>query len=249
MVIDIQRIMGSDICMVLDECPPYPSEKDYAHRSVMRTHQWASRSLHYWQKVQSSTPTNQALFGIIQGSTYADLRKLSAQMTVDLDFAGYAIGGVSVGEPHELMAEAVSLTVPYMPAHKPRYLMGIGRPEDLWCFIAMGIDMFDCVLPTRNARKGQVFTFDGKFNVRNSGYMHDHMPIESGCDCPVCSFGYTRAYINHLFRAREFLAPRLATLHNIHFMIRLTSLIKKSIQENTFQKNYAAFQARWCNET
>lgn len=247
MVVDLQKTLGSDISMVLDECPPYPCERDYAQISLKRTFRWAEQSIAHWKKINEKTRSKNLLFGIIQGSTYPDLRKQSARMTLDLGFPGYAIGGVSVGEPKELMHEAVNAVVPEIPDVYPRYLMGIGMPEDMWDFVAEGIDMFDCVVPTRNARKGQVFTFKGKFNLRNSPYRDDHTSIEPGCGCPVCSFGYSKAYINHLFRAQELLAPRLTTLHNVYFMIKLLKLIRKSIENSSFNKNRREFLSYWNN--
>lgn len=246
-VVEIQRSLGADICMVLDECPPYPVEKDYAHLSLKRTHAWAQQAMDHWRVLQKQNDLSSNLFGIIQGSTYPDLRRESAQKTVELGFPGYAIGGVSVGEPKELMFEAVTAVVPEIPEQFPRYLMGIGMPENMWEFIEEGIDMFDCVVPTRNARKGQVFTFNGKFNVRNGPYRNDHTPIDPDCGCPVCAKGYTRAYINHLFRAGELLAPRFASLHNVYFMIKLLELIKKSIKEDSFKRNKKIFIERWEN--
>lgn len=248
-VLDIQRIFKSDICMVLDECLPYPCEKDYAKVSMERTLQWAQRSITYWEKIKGQNDVAQYIFGIIQGSTYPDLRKSSARLTVECGFDGYAVGGISVGEPKELMHEAVNAVVPEIPEKYPRYLMGIGTPEDMWDFVEEGIDMFDCVIPTRNARKGQVFTFKGKYNVRNSPYKNDHEIIEPGCRCPSCSPGYTKAYINHLFRAEELLAPRLTTLHNLHFMIKLLELIRKSIQDDTFIKAKKEFLTNWKEHT
>ncbi|MFH1379616.1 MAG: tRNA guanosine(34) transglycosylase Tgt [bacterium] len=245
MVIDVQKKLGSDISMVLDECPPFPCEKDYALLSLQRTRRWAAQSIKHWRKIYAGSPDTNQLFGIIQGSTYTDLRKQSARMTLDLGFDGYAIGGVSVGEPKELMHEAVNAVVSEIPDSYPRYLMGIGTPEDMWDFVAEGIDMFDCVVPTRNARKGQVFTFKGKYNVRNNPYRDDHTPIESACTCSACSFGYSKAYINHLFRAKEILGPRLTTLHNLHFMVKLLELIRISIKNNTFDAHKREFLSYW----
>ncbi|MBD3271898.1 MAG: tRNA guanosine(34) transglycosylase Tgt [Elusimicrobia bacterium] len=245
LVVDIQRSLGSDIGMVLDECPAYPCEKDHARVAVERTYSWARASQEHWKKKQSEFSLKQMLFGIIQGSTFPDLRAVSCRQILSCEFPGYAIGGVSVGEPKELMHEAVNAVIGELPDEYPRYLMGVGMPEDIWEFIEEGVDMFDCVVPTRNARKGQVFTFSGKFNVMNSPFKHDYQPIDPACRCPVCSTGYSRAYINHLFRAQELLAPRLTSLHNVYFMIKLLELIKTSIKQDTFEQEKKRFLHQW----
>jgi len=249
-VIEIQQIFGSDIMMVLDDCAPYPVEHDYAKSSLEMTLRWAKRSkaefevrrLKYEENINFQLPTSnfQLLFGIVQGSTYSDLRKESAQKTVELDFNGYALGGLSVGEPNELMYEIISETEKFLPENSPRYLMGVGTPEDLWECVERGIDMFDCVLPTRNARNGQAFTSTGKINIRNAEYKNDFLPLDSDCGCYTCK-NFTRAYLSHLFRCDEILGLRLATLHNLTFMLNLVQRIRESIKTEKFHQGKKDF--------
>ncbi|MEY2545013.1 MAG: queuine tRNA-ribosyltransferase [Verrucomicrobiota bacterium] len=224
---EIQATLGSDIAMVLDECPPWPCERDYAARSAEMTTRWAKRCRNAPRKDQ------QLLFGIIQGATFEDLRKESAQAIVDLAFDGYAIGGVSVGEPEEEMMRAVEAAEPSLPNDKPRYAMGLGTPPQLLDLIARGMDMFDCVLPTRLARNGTAFTSLGTLNLKNAEFAMDKNPIEENCACPACA-EFTRGYIRHLVKAEEILGLRLITLHNLHFYLELMRQARDKIDNGTF---------------
>jgi queuine tRNA-ribosyltransferase len=232
---EIQATLGSDIAMVLDECAPYPCERDYAARSLEMTTRWAKRCK---ENAQGRTPNaesrmQQLIFGIIQGATFDDLRKESAQAIVDLDFDGYAVGGVSVGEPEEEMMRAVESTEPFLPSDKPRYAMGLGTPPQLLEMIARGMDMFDCVLPTRLARNGTAFTSTGTLNLKNAEFALDKGPIEEGCKCTACR-GFARGYIRHLIKAEEILGLRLITHHNLHFYLDLMKRARDKIDTGTF---------------
>jgi len=227
----VQKDIGADIIMCFDECTPYPAEYKYAKDSMELSLRWAARCKDEFYKDEAHL--KQALFGIIQGSTYEDLRKESAQKMVEMDFTGYAIGGVSVGEPKEEKEKAIETVEPFLPENKARYLMGVGMPEDLWDGVERGIDMFDCVIPTRNGRNGQVFTSLGKINIRNQEFREDFSPLDPECGCPTCK-GYTKAYLNHLVRAQESLYLSLLSLHNIYFMINLMSKIRKALENDTF---------------
>lgn len=236
--VEVQEALGSDIAMVFDECAPYPCTHDYALEALKRTTRWAGRCADAHQR------ENQALFGIVQGGTFADLRQRSARELVEIDFPGYAIGGLSVGEPKELMYEMLDVTVGELPEEKPRYLMGVGSPDCLVEGVVRGIDMFDCVLPTRIARNGTVLTRHGKLVVRNAEFARDFNPIDPTCDCYACR-NYTRAYIRHLIKANEILGIRLTTIHNLRFIQILMGEIRDAIrQENIleyrdkFLKNY-----------
>jgi len=211
LAVEIQNALGSDIMMAFDECPPYPADYDYVKQSVERTSRWAERCLK-----AHARPKEQALFGIVQGGMYEDLRKTSAADLTSLDFPGYAIGGLSVGEPKPVMYEVLDYTVPLLPADKPRYLMGVGSPDALIEGSIRGIDMFDCVLPTRIARNGTCMTSRGRLVVRNAKYAEDFGPIDPACDCYTCR-NYSRAYIRHLIKADETFGIRLTTIHNLHF--------------------------------
>lgn len=224
----IQNALGADIIMCLDECLPYPCEYDYAKKSLDRTIRWAERC-----KEAHKNTENQALFGIIQGGMYKDLREYSVKKTVELDFPGYSIGGLSIGEPKPMMYQVLDWTAHLLPENKPRYLMGVGSPDCLLEGVMRGIDMFDCVLPTRIARNGTVFTSKGKLVIRNAEYAEDFRPLDDECDCYACR-NFSRAYIRHLFKAKEILAARLATIHNLRFLIRLMENIRKSIADDTF---------------
>ncbi len=237
-VIATEELLGADIIMVLDECTPYPSDYAYNQRALARTHAWAARC----QAAQ--TRTDQALFAIVQGSTFPDLREESARALVALDFPGYAIGGLSVGEPKDLLHDMLDVTVPLLPADRPRYLMGVGSPEDLWEGVARGIDMFDCVLPTRVARNGALLTRDGRIPIKSSRYAHSQEPIEPDCDCYTCR-NFSLGYLHHLFRAKELLAYRLNSIHNVRFLVRLTETIRAAILDGTFAERKAAFLARY----
>jgi queuine tRNA-ribosyltransferase len=248
---EIQAALGSDIAMVLDECPPYPCEYDYAARSAELTARWAKRCK---QAVESGvSPANskiaadmaattgrQLVFGIIQGATFPDLRSKSAQAIVELDFDGYAIGGVSVGEPEQEMMRAVESAEPFLPANKPRYAMGLGTPPQLLEMIARGMDMFDCVLPTRLARNGTAFTAFCTLNLKNAEFALDKRPIEENCACEACR-GFSRGYIRHLIKAEEILGLRLITLHNLHFYLNLMRRARTEIQDGTFDHFLKAF--------
>jgi queuine tRNA-ribosyltransferase len=249
---EIQTILGSDIAMVLDECAPYPCEYDYAARSAEMTARWAARCKRAVEANASpartvspanpnaaagtaATTTNQILFGIVQGATFDDLRKSSAEAIVDLDFDGYAIGGVSVGEPEEEMMRAVESAETCLPKDKPRYAMGLGTPPQLLEMIARGMDMFDCVLPTRLARNGTAFTASGTTNLKNAEFALDKSPIEENCECPACR-EFTRGYLRHLIKAEEILGLRLITLHNLHFYLDLMNRARTEIERGTFDK-------------
>lgn len=224
--IEIQNSLGSDIMMCFDECTPYPATYDYAKKSMERTSRWAQRCKDYhkdWEK--------QGLFGIVQGGMYKDLRKQSAEEIIDIGFPGYAIGGLSVGEPKELMSEMLEFTAPLLPEDKPRYLMGVGTPDYLFEAVINGIDMADCVLPTRIARNGTVMTSQGRLPIRNAKYAKDFTKLDSECDCYTCT-NYSRAYIRHLFNVNEILGSILATTHNLYFLIKLMENIRQAIKED-----------------
>ncbi len=222
----IQNALGSDIMMVLDECPPYPASYDYMKQSVERTSRWAERSLAAHQRKE-----DQALFGIVQGGEYEDLRKQSVEDLLSLDFPGYAVGGLSVGEPKEVMNKVLEFTTPLLPENKPRYLMGIGSPGSLIEGSMRGIDMFDCVLPTRIARNGTCMTSQGRLVVRNAKYARDFRPLDENCQCYVCQ-NYTRAYIRHLIRSNEIFGFRLTTYHNLYFLLELMEQIRTAIRND-----------------
>jgi queuine tRNA-ribosyltransferase len=243
---EIQTALGSDIAMVLDECAPYPCEYDYAARSAEMTNRWAKRCKEAVaagvsaakSKIAadtSATTARQLLFGIVQGATFADLRKSSAQAIVDLDLDGYAIGGVSVGEAEEEMIRAVESAEPFLPKNKSRYAMGLGTPPQMLEMIARGIDMFDCVLPTRLARNGTAFTADGTINLKNAEFTLDKRPIEEDCACPACR-EFARGYIRHLVKAEEILGLRLITLHNLHFYLDLMKRARAELENGTFDE-------------
>jgi len=229
-VIEIEDILGSDIVMPLDECVHYPAAKDYVEQSVGLTTRWAERSKKCFEK---SGREKQLLFGIVQGSTYRDLRKRSVEDLLAIGFDGYAIGGVAVGEPFSLMKEVTEYTAGLLPKNAPRYLMGVGMPTDILEAISLGVDMFDCVVPTRNGRNGQAFTLNGDIQLRNALYKEDMRPIEEGCECFACR-NHTRSYIRHLFNTEEILGLRLVSLHNIHFYVKLIQLSRKAIAEDRF---------------
>src|SRR5437773_6834646 len=252
---EIQTKLGSDNAMVLDECPPWPCERAYAARSAEMTTRWAKRckkavevcvSRAGWRTAAdtAATTANQLLFGIIQGATFDDLRKESAQAMVDLDFDGYAIGGVSVGEPEEVMMRAVESTEPFLAKEKPRYAMGLGTPPQLLEMIARGMDMFDCVLPTRLARNGTAFTSTGTVNLKNAEFTLDKRPIEENCTCDACR-EFSRGYIRHLIKAEEILGLRLITLHNLHFYLNLMRRARSEIEDGTFDHFLKAFVAEY----
>jgi len=226
MVVCVQEELGADIVMVLDECAE-PDDRAYNEQALARTHAWAERCR------AAQTRSDQALFGIVQGGVFADLRQQSAEFLAGLDFPGYAIGGLSVGESKTQMHAMLDVTTPLLPAEKPRYLMGVGAPEDLLEAVARGVDMFDCVLPTRLARNAALFTRQGRLNIRNAKFERDPAPIEVGCACYACRH-FSRAYLRHLFKAGEILGARLATMHNVHFLLQLMRDIRAAIAEDRF---------------
>ena len=226
MVIDIQKSLGADIITTLDQCIPYPASYEYAREAMELTLRWAKQSR---TRLQQKT---QALFAIVQGSTYPQLREESLARLMELDFEGIAMGGFSVGEPKDLMYELLEFMEPLLPPDKPRYLMGVGTPQDLFDAVALGYDMFDCVMPTRNARNGCLFTCEGKIMIKNACYAEDQRPIEENCSCYTCRH-YSRAYLRHLFMAKEILSAILNTHHNLHFYLDIIRKIRQSIKEET----------------
>ena len=239
-VMDIQRSIGADIIMAFDECPPYPCDKTYARESLHITNQWLDRC---FKRLDETTPLyghQQALFPIVQGSIFPDLRKESAEYIDNKGAFGNAIGGLSVGEPHEMMYEMTDLVCSILPADKPRYLMGVGTPANILECIALGVDMFDCVMPTRNARNGMLFTWNGTINMKNKKWENDFSPLDESGDSYVDSY-YTKAYVRHLFAANEILALQIASVHNLNFYLRLVEKAREKIIEGTF--------AAWKDET
>ena len=236
----IQHKIGADIIMAFDECIPYPSPEDYVEQSVDRTSRWAERC---WQTHrQSGREKEQALYGIVQGANFPHLREKSAKALLAFDFPGYAIGGVSVGEPKASIYRVVEQTAPYLPAHKPRYLMGVGTPEDLWECVERGMDMFDCVMPTRIARNGTALTRKGRVILKNAQYAQDERPLDESCGCECCRH-YSRAYLRHLFQAEELLVLRLVSLHNLRFMTEICETMRTAIELNRFLEAKREFMA------
>jgi queuine tRNA-ribosyltransferase len=233
----IQLTLGADIVMSFDECPPYPCAEDRARQALELTGRWARRCKDAFDQAGQK---DRQLWAITQGAVYPDLRRESTLQLVDMDFPGYAIGGLALGEPRAMTLEIIERSTEWLPEDKPRYLMGVGTPEDLWEAVEMGIDVFDCVLPTRNGRNGQLFTSQGRVNIKNAPYRTDFNPPDPQCDCDVC-IRYTRAYLHHLFRAGELGALRLASLHNVAFLIKLMRKIRKSITDGTFKQDKKAF--------
>ncbi|MBQ3201893.1 MAG: tRNA guanosine(34) transglycosylase Tgt [Clostridia bacterium] len=225
-VMEIEQALGADIAMVFDECAPYPSDERYTRAAMQRTHRWARRCK------EAHTREDQALFGIVQGGMYKDLRIESAKVLSDMDFIGYGIGGLSVGEPKPIMYDMLEALMPFMPKDKPRYLMGVGSPDCLVEGVIRGVDMFDCVLQTRIARNGLALTGQGKKMLRNATFEHDFSPIEEGCDCYACKNGFTRGYIRHLVKCKEILSAQLITMHNLRFSLRLMENVRKAIAED-----------------
>lgn len=240
----IQRSLGSDIVMAFDECPPYPCSYEAAAKSLALTERWAKRCKEWWSTHSTPPPL---LFGIVQGSSYPDLRQRSAEGLLQIAFDGYAVGGVSVGEPEPEMFAAIEATVPHLPNSRVRYAMGLGTPPQIIEMIARGIDLFDCVLPTRLARNGTAFTATGTLNLKNAEYTRDSQPIEEGCTCAACS-KFTRAYLRHLVKANEILGLRLITLHNLHFYLNLTRRAREHLLQGTFssfRKEFVAHYQEW----
>lgn len=232
-VIEIERSIGADIIMPLDECTPYPCEYDYAKNSTDLTSRWTLLNKEAFEDTKPLYGHNQFLFGIIQGSTYKDLREQSAKDLTGIGFDGYAIGGLAVGEPTKDMYELTDFTTDFMPYEKPRYLMGVGRPENILESIARGVDMFDCVMPTRNARNAYLFTSEGVVTIRNATYKNDYTPLDANCGCYTCT-NFTRAYLRHLFVANEILGLELATIHNLYFYLNLVREARARIIDGSF---------------
>jgi queuine tRNA-ribosyltransferase len=230
----IQQGLGADIIMAFDECAPYPADYEYVLNSVRLTSLWAKQCIEYKEG------NNQALFGIVQGGMYPDLRERSAAELTQMNFDGYALGGLSVGEDRDSRERVIKETVEFLPADKPVYLMGVGKPEDIIESVTLGVDMFDCVLPTRNARNGTLFTRNGQLVIKNARYADDDRPIDENCDCYVCSH-YSRAYLRHLFMAKELLAYRLNTIHNLYYYNRLMDDIRGAIQEERWEEYRQSF--------
>ena len=228
--IEIQNALGADIIMAFDECTPFPADESVARTGVRRTLGWLERSMK-----AHAFPEQQALFGIVQGGTYLHLRKSCAESLAAMDLPGYAIGGVSVGEGHDLLCRVTEHTAPLLPEGKPRYLMGVGLPEDLLATIGLGIDLFDCVIPTRYARSATVFTVRGRIRLTNRRYRRDAYPIDPSCDCHACAGGFSRAYLHHLFAANEILSAILASINNVHFYQRLVRQARTAIVEGRFE--------------
>ena len=242
---EIQATLGSDIAMLFDECPPYPCDRNYAEESTDLTSRWAKRCKEWVQtnKPEATNGGSQLHFGIVQGSVYADLRERSARALVDLDFDGYAVGGVSVGEPEVEMFRAIENSVPFLPDDRPRYAMGLGTPPQLLEMIGRGVDMFDCVMPTRVARNGMAFTFDGPMNFKNARYEKDISPLHADTHPSILPF--SRAYIRHLIKAGEILGLRLLSLHNLHFFLTLMKQTRSAIEADRFSEYKDQFIARY----
>ena len=239
----VQEELGADITMVLDECPPANASREYHADSLRRTARWAKRCK------EAHAREDQALFGIVQGGLHEDLRRESLERTVELDFPGYAVGGLSVGESREEMLRMLSLAAPELPADRPRYFMGIGDPVGILQVIALGVDMFDCVLPTRLARHGSALTCKGRINLKNASYRRDLRPLDPECSCEACTGGYSRAYLSHLVRENELLAHRLVTLHNVHFVNELCRQARAAILEGLYGEFVRAWIARYAGRT
>lgn len=232
-VVEIQRILGSDIMMCLDECTPYPCDYDYAFKSNQLTIEWAKRAREKFDNTEPLYGHSQAIFGIVQGSIYPGIRAKSVEELLKLEFDGYAIGGLAVGEPVEIMYQITEFTASLLPQNKPRYLMGVGTPENILESISRGIDMFDCVIPTRNGRNATLYTRNGKFSIKNAIYKEDFTPVDPECNCYTCR-NFTKAYLRHLFNADEILALQLASIHNLAFYIWLVGEARKHIVQGDF---------------
>jgi len=241
---EIQTALGSDIVMVFDQCTTWPCEPADSRIALERTVAWAERSRRAFDARTPLPGTDQALFGIVQGSVYPDQRRECAERLREIGFDGYAVGGLAVGEPKSAMWETLEALEPHLPPEAPRYLMGVGTPEDLIDGVRRGVDMFDCVLPTRNARKGTVFTSRGRLVVKNAGYARDDRPLDPDCGCPVCA-RYSRAYLRHLFQAKESLGPRLTTLHSVFFYLNLMAELRGALTEGRFDSWSRDFLRRY----
>jgi queuine tRNA-ribosyltransferase len=238
LAIQFQETLGADVIMVLDECPPHDSRFEKVQAAMNRTHRWAERCQKAHQR------QDQALYAIVQGGVFPDLRRQSAEYLTSLDFPGYAIGGLSLGEPKKTTLGIIEATVAYLPENKPRYLMGMGSPEDIVEGVARGIDIFDCALPTRVARNGALFTHQGRVNIRNAAYSQEVDPVDLDCDCYTCRT-FSAAYLHHLFNSQELLAYRLATIHNLTFMSRLIQKVRGAILDGTFKSFRDEFLATY----
>ncbi|WP_194777038.1 tRNA guanosine(34) transglycosylase Tgt [Pararhodonellum marinum] len=232
-VMDIQRTIGADIIMAFDECTPYPCEMDYAKKSMEMTHRWLKRCISHFDQTEGKYGYSQTLFPIVQGSVFPELRKQSAEFIASCDREGNAIGGLSVGEPAEMMYEMTDMVTNILPQDKPRYLMGVGTPANILECIALGIDMFDCVMPTRNARNGMLFTSEGIINIRNEKWKDDFSPLDSGIDAYVSNF-YSKAYLRHLVISKEMLGAQIASIHNLSFYLWLVGQARQHIQRGDF---------------
>jgi len=242
---EIQLALGSDIAMVLDECIETPAPREKAEAAVKRTTAWATRSRGFFQQcAERNGDQPQWQFGIVQGATFSDLRRESARQLVDLDFPGYAVGGLAVGEPHETTCEMTAEVTALLPKDGPRYLMGVGRPEQIADYVALGIDMMDCVLPTRAARHACLYTSEGRVLIKNARYAQDQRPIDANCSCSVCR-RYTRAYLRHLFAAGELTAAILATHHNVHFYLDIMRQIREAIEFGNLANFSSGMHARY----
>ncbi len=245
-VLDIQKVIGSDIMMVLDQCTHYPATPEIAKEAVDRTVNWADISYNYWQK--EFDIDKQALFAIIQGSVYKDLREECAERLLQFDFPGYAIGGLSVGEPKDLYMEMTEVTLKQLPEDKPRYMMGVGSPVEILYAIKHGIDMFDCVMPTRIARNGTIYTSQGRVNIKTSKYAEDFSPLDENCDCYVCR-NFSRAYLRHIYRVGEISSLIYNSYHNLFFMKNFLDEIRESIMNGTFIEIYKKWESIYTNNT
>jgi queuine tRNA-ribosyltransferase len=243
---EIQLALGSDIAMVLDECIETPAPRELAEAALQRTTAWARRARNHFQECarQEGKPSKQWQFGIVQGATFSDLRRESARQLLDLDFPGFAVGGLAVGEPHEVTCAMTAEVTTLLPKDRPRYLMGVGRPEQIADYVALGIDMMDCVLPTRAARHACLYTSEGRVLIKNSRYAEDPRPIDSNCSCSVCR-RYTRAYLRHLFAAGEMTAAILATHHNVHFYLDIMRQIREAIEFGNLANFSSEMHARY----
>jgi len=244
---EIQLALGSDIAMVLDECIETPAPRDKAEVAIRRTADWARRArLYFLEQVRDNGNLSQWQFGIVQGATFVDLRRESARQLLDIDFSGYAVGGLAVGEPHETTCEMTAEVAALLPRDRPRYLMGVGRPEQIADYVALGMDMMDCVLPTRAARHACLYTSEGRVLIKNARYAQDQRPADSNCSCSVCR-RYTRAYLRHLFAAGELTAAILATHHNVHFYLDIMRRIRKAIEFGNLANFSSEMHARYAS--
>jgi queuine tRNA-ribosyltransferase len=241
---DIQRLLGSDIQMVLDECPALPAEKSVLEKSLAMSMRWAKRSRDAFFLQGEEERAGRACFGIVQGGTYADLRIRSAEALREIGFEGYAVGGLAVGEPQAAMFETLEAVVPHLPADHPHYLMGVGKPDDIIGAVLRGIDMFDCVLPTRSGRSGQAFTWDGALNLKNARHAEDASPLDADCRCQACR-NYSRAYLHHTVKANEIIASMLITWHNLHFYQDLMGALRDAIEAGQIEGFSARFAKRY----